>query len=306
MSIALISSPACSLHEMGDGHPEQPARIQVIENALLHSELAADLKCYEATAASQEALARVHDLAYLEQIFSLSPAQGLLQLEPDTAMNPFTLKAALAGAGAAILGVDLVMAGEVEQAFCNIRPPGHHAERSRAMGFCFFNNVAVAAAHLLDRYHLQRVVIVDFDVHHGNGTENIFKQDERILFCSSFQHPFYPFSGAETINDHIINLPLPEGTDGKAWREQVEAEWLQEIKNFKPEFILFSAGFDGYVEDELANFCLVADDYAWVTQQILQISEESSKRRAVSVLEGGYDLEGLSACALAHVKAFRS
>lgn len=302
MSIAIISHPDCLLHEMGDAHPEQPERLRVIEEALKQDKFKTVLKPYEAPLATREQLARVHELKYIDEIFNQAPQTGLVHLDPDTVMNPFTLQAALRAAGAAAYGVDLVMSGEVEKAFCNVRPPGHHAERARAMGFCFFNNIAVGVAQALEKHKLERVAIIDFDVHHGNGTEDIFKTDERVLLCSSFQYPFYPFSGAETISNHIINLPLPEGTEGVTWRENIEQSWLEEIKNFKPELLFFSAGFDGYVGDELANFCLVEDDYAWVTEQVIQITQASAHGRVISVLEGGYALDGLGLCVAAHLR----
>ncbi len=303
MTIAIISHPDCLLHEMGAGHPEQPARLEVIEEALKHEEFKGQIKAIEAALVTREQLLRVHTPDYVDKIFRLSPQEGTRQIDPDTAMNPYTLQATLRAAGACAQGVDLVVAGEVEQAFCNIRPPGHHAEKARAMGFCFFNNVAVGVRQALEKHHLNRVAIIDFDVHHGNGTEDIFQNEERVLLCSSFQHPFYPFSGADTQSAHILNLPLPEGTKGKTWREQIEEHWLEAIQNFKPELLFFSAGFDGYVEDELANFCLREDDYFWITEQVLQITEESASGRAVSVLEGGYALDGLGACVCAHLRA---
>lgn len=302
MTIGIISHPECLLHEMGAGHPEQPARLKVIEEALHEIDFKKNLKSIESALVTQEQLLRVHDPEYVDKIFRLAPQQGFLQLDPDTAMNPHTLQAALRAAGAVAQGVDLVMAGEVDKVFCNVRPPGHHAEKSRAMGFCFFNNVAIGVSQALEQHHLARVAIIDFDVHHGNGTEDIFKNEERVLLCSSFQHPFYPFSGADTQNAHIFNLPLPEGTKGRLWREQIEEKWLETIKNFRPEFIFFSAGFDAYVGDELANFCLVEDDYFWLTKQVLQVTDQSAGGRAVSVLEGGYALENLGACVAAHLR----
>jgi acetoin utilization deacetylase AcuC-like enzyme len=303
MSLAIISHPECLLHEMGEGHPEQAERIKVIAELCQQEEFKKVIKTYEAPLATSEQLARAHDPKYIQELFSRSPNEGLIYLDPDTAMNPFTLQAAMRAAGAVVQAVDLVLSGEVERVFCNVRPPGHHAERTRAMGFCFFNNVAVGVAHALAQHKLERIAIIDFDVHHGNGTEDIFKTDERVLLCSSFQHPFYPFSGAETISNHILNISLPEGTEGGEWRERIEDSWLQELKNFKPQLLFFSAGFDGYVGDDLANFCLEEGDYAWVTEQVLQITAESAKGRAISVLEGGYDLEGLSLCVAAHLRA---
>jgi acetoin utilization deacetylase AcuC-like enzyme len=303
--IALISHPACLLHEMGPSHPEQPARLKVIEHALLNSEIATYLKQYTASLATRQQLVEVHDAAYVDQLFKLAPKEGLIGLDPDTWMNPFSLSAALHAAGALIQGVDVVMAGEVRAAFCNVRPPGHHAERAQAMGFCFFNNVAVGVAHALNQHGLKRVAIVDFDVHHGNGTENIFKNDERVLLCSSFQSPFYPFSGEDTKRTHILNLPLPAGTDGKYFRDQAKKHWFKKIEQFKPEMIFFSAGFDAHTADDMANMNLIEEDYAWITQKVRALADQLCEGRMVSTLEGGYALNVLGHCALAHVRALK-
>jgi acetoin utilization deacetylase AcuC-like enzyme len=303
MSIGIISHPDCLLHEMGRSHPEQPERLRVIEGELISLGIRADLKEYEAPLATREQLERVHTPEYVESIFLASPKQGLVSLDPDTWMNPYTLSAARRAAGAVIYGVDLVMSGELHAAFCNIRPPGHHAERAQAMGFCFFNNIAVGVAYALEHYKLKRVAIIDFDVHHGNGTENIFKNDDRVLLCSSFQHPFYPFSGAGTRNEHILNLPLPSGCTGRMFRDEIETHWLMKIKEFKPEMIFFSAGFDGHEKDVMANISLHEDDYAWITQKIKAIADEVCQGRIVSALEGGYALEILGRAAAAHIQA---
>jgi acetoin utilization deacetylase AcuC-like enzyme len=304
MSIALISHPDCLLHNMGNYHPEQPARIQVINDTINKVGFAELLKFYEAPFATKEQLLRVHSQHHIDSIFQASPKQGLIAYAPEAYMNPYTLHAALRAAGAAILAVDLLMIKEVTQAFCNVRPPGHHAERDAAMGFCFFNNVAIAVAYALERYKLKRIAIVDFDVHHGNGTENIFQNDERVLYCSSFQHPFYPFSGATTKSTHIINIPLPAGTSTELFREKTEAFWFEKIKQFAPEIIFFSAGFDAYIDDELADLLLSEEDYLWLTQNIKKIADECCQGRIVSVLEGGYAIPGLGTCALAHLSGF--
>lgn len=302
MSIAFISHPDCLLHNMGDYHPEQPARLQAIENELIRTELDNHLKHYEAPLATREQLLRVHDADYVDFIFQASPLKGLVPLDPDVWMNPYSLTAALRAAGAVILGVELVVKKEMDAAFCNIRPPGHHAERDKAMGFCFFNNVAVGVAHALTHFKLKRIAIIDFDVHHGNGTENIFQKDDKVLYCSTFQHPFYPFSGAETKSKHILNIPLPAGTTGKIFREKIEELWLEKVNQFEPEMIFFSAGFDAYYKDDLANLALTADDYLWVTQKIKKIADDYCQGRMVSALEGGYNLNGLGVCATAHIR----
>ena len=302
MSIALISHPDCFLHNMGLSHPEQPARLLVIDDELSRLRLNDILKSYEAPLVTKEQLLRVHSEKHINDITKASPQDGLIAYAPDVYMNPHSLKAALRAAGAAVYAVDLVLANEVNQAFCNIRPPGHHAEREQAMGFCFFNNVAVAVAHALEQYKLKRIAIVDFDVHHGNGTESIFLNDYRVLYCSSFQYPFYPFSGADTISPHIINIPLPAGTSSELFREKTESLWFEQIKDFAPELIFFSAGFDAYIKDDIADLFLTEDDYFWITKNIKHIADECCEGRIISLLEGGYSLEGLGLCAAAHIQ----
>ncbi len=301
--LAFISHPVCLLHDMGEGHSEQPARIKVIEEAVKNSRIISELEFYEAPFATRKELIRVHDKNYVEEIFQIAPEKGIISLDPDTWMNPYTLNAALRAAGALIMAVDLVMKKEVRAAFCNVRPPGHHAEKNRAMGFCFFNNVAVGVAHALEHHHLKRIAIIDFDVHHGNGTENIFQEDERVLLCSSFQHPFYPYSGTDNKHPNILSLPLPAGTNSKLFRDKVTEKWLPALKNFKPEMIFFSAGFDAHASDPLANLFLLEEDYAWITREIKNIAEEFAEGRMVSTLEGGYNLDALAKSALAHIEA---
>ena len=301
MTIAYITHPDCALHEMGTTHPECPARMKVIDEAVKQSNL--QTLNEPAPLVTKAQVLRVHDADYFEKIFALAPKEGLRAIDPDTFMNPFTLNAALRAAGAVIYAVDLVMSGRVSSAFCNIRPPGHHAEKKTAMGFCFFNNIAIGVAHALEHYGLKRVAIVDFDVHHGNGTEDIFKNDDRVLFCSSFEHPFYPYSGSDTHSNHIINIPLSAGTTGLLFREQAKKLWFDKIREFKPEMIFFSAGFDAYYHDEMSDLLFKEEDYAWITEQIKAIADEVCQGRVVSALEGGYDLNGLGACALAHMTA---
>jgi acetoin utilization deacetylase AcuC-like enzyme len=302
MQTAYISHPLCLKHDMGAHHPESPARIHAIEDQLIASGLLDYLQRHDAPEASREQLLRVHTDAYIDFVEGNSPQEGLVQIDGDTAMNPFTYQAALRAAGAVVLGVDLVMAGKVENAFCNIRPPGHHAERARAMGFCIFNNIAVGAAHALEHYGLRRVAIADFDVHHGNGTENIFHDEPRVMLCSTFQHPFYPYCGADSGNDHIINVPLAAGCDGEAFRSAVTQRWLPALENFKPEFLLISAGFDAHRDDDMSLLGLAESDYAWVTGQLKQIAEKYASGRIVSALEGGYELSALGRSVLAHLK----
>jgi len=302
MQTAYISHPLCLKHDMGAHHPESPVRIHAIEDQLIASGLFDYLQRHEAPEAMREQLLRVHDPDYVDLIESSAPKHGSVQLDPDTAMNQFSYPAALRAAGAVVLGVDLVMAGKAENAFCNIRPPGHHAERARAMGFCIFNNVAVGVAHALAQHGLQRVAIADFDVHHGNGTENIFHDEPRVMLCSTFQHPFYPYAGADSGNDHIINVPLPAGTDGAGFRAAVTQHWLPALERFQPELLLVSAGFDAHRDDEMAMLRLTESDYVWVTEQIKRIAEKHAHGRIVSALEGGYELHALGRSALAHIK----
>jgi len=303
MTTAFISHPDCARHEMGAGHPECPARLTAISDQLIASGLDVFLRHYQAPLATRLQLSRVHDEEFIESIFQLVPNDDtLVRIDPDTAMNAHTLTAALRAAGAVVQAVDLVMGAEVSNAFCNVRPPGHHAEHNRAMGFCFFNNVAIGVAHALETWGLQRVAIVDFDVHHGNGTEDIFKDQPRVMLCSTFQHPFYPYSDASGNNDHIINVPLPSGTTGHEFRCAVQSHWLQPLAKFKPQLILISAGFDGHEEDALANFHLTENDYTWVTKEIKTIAEEHANGRIVSVLEGGYNLSALGRSVAAHIK----
>ncbi len=300
MTTAYISHPACLLHDMGRGHPECPARLKAIEDSLIASGILPLLR-HDAPRATREQLARVHGEAYIDAIEAAQPAEGLAMLDPDTWMNPHTWEAALRAAGAVVLATDLVMAGRAENAFCNVRPPGHHATRNQAMGFCFFNNVAVGVAHALEHYGLERVAIVDFDVHHGNGTEDIFRDDPRVLLCSSFQHPFYPHCGADTVSAHIIPAPLPAGTDGAGFRAAVTEKFLPALNRFKPQMIFVSAGFDAHREDGMAGLKLVEADYAWITQEIKKAAAAHASRRIVSTLEGGYDLPALGRSAAAHV-----
>jgi acetoin utilization deacetylase AcuC-like enzyme len=287
---------------MGAQHPEGPARLRAIEDQLIASGLLPFLQHHDAPLATFEQLARVHAPHYIEAVRSASPTEGLAYLDPDTAMNPFTLNAALRAAGAVVLATELVLERKVENAFCAIRPPGHHAESARAMGFCLFNNVAVGVAHAIEKYGLNRVAIADFDVHHGNGTEEIFRNDPRVMLCSTFQHPFYPHCGADSGSDHIINVPLPAGTDGAAFRQAVTERWLPALERFQPEMLFVSAGFDAHREDDMGMFKLSEPDYAWVTQQIKDVAERHAQGRIVSALEGGYELHALGRSVAAHIK----
>ncbi len=303
MSIAIVSHPKCELHEMGEDHPEQPARLWAIRDRLIASGLEMVLYHYDAPQATRDHLERVHTADYVSSIFNAVPRDGLLQLTPDTAMNPHTLDAALHAAGGVIMAVDLVMSGTHESAFCAVRPPGHHADQGSPMGFCFFNNIAVGAAHALIGHTLEKVAIVDFDVHHGNGTEEIFRDNPNVLFCSSFQHPFYPFTGHETDEKHIVNITLPAGTSGPHFRQEVEAHWLPRLHEFKPQLVMISAGFDAHAEDDMAHLRLREPDYKWVTEALKEVANRYANGRVVSSLEGGYNLSALGRSVQVHIDA---
>jgi len=302
MTTAFLAHADCARHDMGRTHPESPARLAAIEDHLIASGLAGLLERHEAPAAKLSELQRVHPLEYIEAVREASPREGIVHLDPDTAMCPHTWKAALHAAGAAVLATDLVIGGKADNAFCAVRPPGHHATRTRAMGFCLFNNVAVAVTHALEHHGLERVAVIDFDVHHGNGTEDIFSDDERVVMAGIFQHPFYPYSGTENVAPNMANVPLPAGSDGKALRAAVEKVWIPALDEFAPEMIFVSAGFDAHVEDDMAMLRFTDADYTWVTQRIKEVADKYAIGRIVSVLEGGYALSALGRSVVAHLK----
>ncbi|MEM9758328.1 MAG: histone deacetylase family protein [Pseudomonadota bacterium] len=303
MGIAYLSHPDCAAHDMGRRHPERPARLAAISDRLVTTGLDRNLTHYDAPLIEDAQLALAHDGAYLQDLKKQSPAEGISWVDPDTAMNPHSLQAARRAAGAVVKAVDLVLHGETKQAFCGIRPPGHHAERDRAMGFCFYNNVAIGALHAIESHGLARVAIVDFDVHHGNGTEHIVTGDDRILFCSTFQHPFYPGSGHECDAANVVNVPLVQGTGSDGFRAAVTEHWLPALDAFQPELVMVSAGFDAHEADDMAGINLVDTDYAWITEQILHIAHRHAQGRVVSSLEGGYELNALARSVEAHLKA---
>ncbi len=302
MTTAFITHRDCWLHDMGVHHPECPERLSAISDRLIAAGLDLYLAFHDAPLATFEQLSRVHPPDYVRSIAGRAPESGIVHLDPDTAMSPGTWQAALRAAGAGVLATDLVMRGEAENAFCSVRPPGHHAERARAMGFCFFNNIAVAVAHALEEHGLERVAVVDFDVHHGNGTEDIFAGDPRVLMVSTFQHPFYPYSGTESPARNMINVPVPAGTRSEGFREAVEGIWLPALRDFSPEAIFISAGFDAHYEDDMASLGLVEADYAWVTRQVKGVAAASAQGRIVSMLEGGYALSALARSVTTHIK----
>lgn len=299
---AYISHPDCIKHEMGRMHPESPDRIGAIHDMLLVKGLLDFMQTYEAPLATEQQLAQAHSMSYIHAIASMAPTEGYAHVDPDTNMNPYTYWAALRAAGAAVLATDLVIAGIACPAFCNVRPPGHHAEHTAAGGFCFFNNVAVGIRHALNVHGFTRVALVDFDVHHGNGSEDIFHADGRVLMCSIFEDKAYPFSGNRPRGQNMVNVPLPTRSGGGAFRAAVTDKWLPALDAFKPEMIFISAGFDGHREDDMGNLGLVEADYAWVTQRIVEVARHYAGGRVVSCLEGGYDLSSLARSVAAHVR----
>jgi acetoin utilization deacetylase AcuC-like enzyme len=306
MTTAYITHADCLKHEMGAGHPECPDRLVSVNEHMRSSGMLDQLRVLDAPLAEQEDLKRVHHPAYVDLIFEHAPADGYVQLDPDTAMNPFTLAAARRAAGAGVLAVDEVMDGRAGNAFCAVRPCGHHATQRRSMGFCLFNNIGVAAAYAIEKKGLERVAIIDFDVHHGNGTEDMFSDDswqDRVLMASFFQHPFYPGSGTQDPAPNMVNVPLSAGSDGAAARKVMRQYWMPALDKFKPQMILISAGFDAHREDLLGGLALEDDDYAWMTRQLLQVAKQHADGRIVSMLEGGYNLAALGRSAVAHVKA---
>lgn len=299
---AYISHPACREHDTGPGHPENASRLYAIDDKLVASQLFDFLRHVDAPEVSDEQLKLVHDGEYLARLKDSMPHDGYAHLDPDTVISPGTLNAAKRAAGAVVLAVDLLMQGELKNAFCAVRPPGHHAESSRAMGFCLYNNVAVGAAYALEHYGLRRIAIVDFDVHQGNGTERIFMDDERVLFCSTFQHPFYPYSPLLEMTDRMVSVPLEATAKSEVFRSAVTNHWLPALTRFKPEMIFVSAGFDAHQDDDMSGVSLTDGDYRWVSEQIVQTAENSASGRIVSVLEGGYELDSLARCVEIHIR----
>lgn len=306
MTTGYFSHPDCLSHDMGAGHPECPARIHAIEDHLRAVGLDMLMLPQDVPMASNQDLAYAHDLNYvltLDDFLQQLEATGETRaLDPDTWACPGTRAAAWRAAGAAVAATDAVIDGKLSNAFCAVRPPGHHATHDQTMGFCFFNNVAVAARHALDVRGLKRVAVVDFDVHHGNGTEDILANDDRVLMVGLFQHPFYPYSGAESRAGNMVNVPVPARSDGRLVRDVVDSYWMYRLEAFKPEMIFISAGFDGHREDDLGGLGLVEADYAWITAKIMQVADTHAKGRIVSCLEGGYNLSALARSVAAHVR----
>ena len=299
---AWITHAACRAHEMGPGHPECPERLDAISDHLLSTGLMQLLVPYDAPEATDEQLQRAHTALHVRTLAASAPAEGYVHVDPDTAMSPGSLGAARRAAGAAVLASDIVVRGEVTRAFCAVRPPGHHATRDAAMGFCLFNNVAVGIRHALDVLGVKRVALIDFDVHHGNGSEDILAGDERVLMASTFQSGLYPFSGESPQAANMANVGLPAGATGEALQEAYEYVWLPRLEAFRPEMIFISAGFDAHRADDMAGLRWVEGDYAWVTRRLVQYADRHCGGRVVSCLEGGYHLFHLARSVAAHVR----
>ena len=299
---AYISHPDCHKHDTGEGHPENAMRLSAIEDQFVSTGIFDVLRYFDAPEVSEEQLLRVHTPGYLESIQSQAPKSGYARLDPDTVISPDSLQAARRAAGAVVAAVDLVMSGDMGGAFCGVRPPGHHAESNRAMGFCLYNNIAVGAAHALEAHGLNRVAIVDFDVHQGNGTEEIFKDDMRVLFCSTFEHPFFPFTPVLENAVNRVNVPLKATAKSEDFRAAVSQHWLPALKRFQPEIVFVSAGFDAHRDDDMSHVSLTDDDFRWVSEQIVEVAEASASGRIISALEGGYELNSLARCVESHVR----
>jgi len=306
MTTAYYSHPECHGHDMGRGHPECPQRLDAIDDYLLASGLDVAIERHEAPLVDLDAVSRAHSRGYVNELGDLLErvqSDGRMRaIDPDTIAGAGTWAAVRRAAGAAVAATDAVIEGRAENAFCAVRPPGHHATRGAAMGFCFFNNVAIAARHALDVHGLERVAIIDFDVHHGNGTEDIIANDERVLMASIFQDRLYPFSGGVPLGTNMVNVPVPAYTRGAEVRELIEQNWMPRLEAFRPQMIFISAGFDAHREDELGQLGLVESDYEWMTLRIKGLAERHAQGRIVSCLEGGYNLGALARSVAAHLR----
>ncbi len=302
MKVAMITHPLFLKHEMGEGHPECPERLTAIIEFLQQSDIDNQLDWLEATKTESTYITQVHSKHYFEQLITHSPAQGRVQLDPDTSINKYSIDAALLGVGAGIQSADLIMQNKYSSAFALVRPPGHHAEPDRAMGFCLFNNVAITAQYLEDKYKLKRIAVIDFDVHHGNGSESYFSNKEQFLFFSSFQHPLYPNSGYANNASNIIISPLSAGSSGVAIQKVWSENWLKIIEQFEPEMILISAGFDAHKDDPLAGLNWHEQDYYWLGHQIKSIANKYCDGKMISFLEGGYNLNALAKSVESYLK----
>jgi acetoin utilization deacetylase AcuC-like enzyme len=305
LTTLLVTHPACLDHLNPPGHPERPDRLRAIDGALEDEKFQMLLR-EQAPAATLDLITLCHPPDYVEEIRHANPREGMVRLDADTSMSPGTFEAVLRAVGGAAMATDEVMAGTVNNAFCAMRPPGHHAETVRPMGFCIFNTAAIIARHAQKKHGVERVAVVDFDVHHGNGTQEIFWSDPTVMYCSTHEMPLYPGSGARSergLHDNIVNAPLRAGDGGEQFREAFETVILPRALAFRPDFVVISAGFDAHMRDPLANLNLLEPDYAWVTKKLMEVADASAKGRIVAVLEGGYDLQGLSRSVAAHVGA---
>jgi len=302
LSTAFISHPDCHDHDTGEGHPENARRLSAIEDRLLSSSISHFLKYLDAPEVTREQLLRAHTAQYLSMLDAVMPRQGYVRLDPDTVVSSGTLQAAKRAAGSVVLAVDQIMSGQIRNAFCSIRPPGHHAEHDRALGFCIYNNLAVGVKHALDVYDLKRVAVVDFDVHQGNGTEDILLGDERVLYCSTFQHPFFPYTTLPENNENVISIPLDASAKSAEFRAAVKDHWIPALERFKPEMIFISAGFDAHQDDDMSYVSLTDADFRWVIEEIVRIADISASGHIVSTLEGGYEIHSLARCVETHIR----
>ena len=301
--LAVVTHRECQLHDNGPGHPENARRLEAVSDQLLMSGLEFSLSFFDAPLATVAQLTRAHGYKYAESVLSMAGREDTLEIDPETFVSAKTLPAALRAAGAGVLGVDLIMNGKAGPVFCAVRPPGHHAQRARGMGFCIFNNIAVAACHALSEYGIERIAVADFDAHHGNGTEDIFADDGRVLLCSTFQHPFYPHTGEASETGSLVNVPLAAGTGGAGFRQAVSEHWLPALAAFRPELVLVSAGFDGHGLDEMTDLRLDESDFAWVTERLYEVAKTHAGGRLLSMLEGGYEPGALARSVANHLKA---
>lgn len=303
METLFITHPVCHEHEMGSWHPESPLRLDAISDQLVASGLMDFLTHAKPIAAEESDILRVHQAQYLEYLRNNVPEQGYFNIDPDTCMNPRTLDAAWLAAGAGITAVDKIIAGDARTAFCAVRPPGHHARPHQAMGFCFFNNIAITALYAIEKYGIKKIAIIDFDVHHGNGTEETFAHDDRIMMCSFYQYPLFPENHVADPGPNMINVPVEAYSGGDVIRDLAERFWFPALDEFQPELILISAGFDAHREDDMASLKLVESDYAWITSKLVNIADKYCGGRIISMLEGGYDLSALGRSVVAHVRS---
>ena len=302
MSTAFISHPDCHDHDTGEDHPENAKRLSAIEDRLLASRISDFVRYLDAPEVTREQLLRAHTAQYLEMIDAVMPRQGHARLDPDTVISPGTLQAAKRAAGSVILAVDQLMSGQIRNAFCAVRPPGHHAESDRALGFCIYSNIAIGVKHALEVHGLKKVAVVDFDVHQANGTENILIGDDRVLYCSIFQHPFFPYTTLPENSERVISIPLEASAASTEFRAAVTDHWLPALEQFEPEMIFVSAGFDAHRDDEMSYVSLTDADFRWVIEEIVRMADISASGRIVSALEGGYELHSLARCAESHMR----